>query len=440
MNSEQAIWAKQWIKDHCDLTSFQKGYTYLFEIIYQNNTVIVNYTFEGLVLLAITDESGLELPYQDVVNCARNMGFFMVTPRITGPYSEVRWYCGGIDDNTQESTPPNHPVLISGALPVSKRQEGWVVKFNDGSRQKIVYSWRKKALKITRLVHPQIVWLLVKHDKFREILGKLPSHFRVEVCRMIQAIGRKFLETVRFIEEYLTELNVKLQVSTQHRCELDEKLWGYSFFPSASDESTDLENDKSTETCEQTVKLSLDEEVTPVTDLCGKWCFYGLSPPGSDESTDSENDAGQETLARQTEKLRLDEDDTSGMATNEYEVIPSDMTTSKYGSDINDMKTSKNDDNTSDITTSKYEGDTSGMTTSKYEGDTSNITTSKYEDDTSCMKTRKDAVEHVKNSDTNKTSDFVRLARKLKPYWRVISKKPKLRKPRYKTYETQEKI
>ena len=27
MDSQQAIWAKQWIKDHCNLTKFQAGYT-----------------------------------------------------------------------------------------------------------------------------------------------------------------------------------------------------------------------------------------------------------------------------------------------------------------------------------------------------------------------------------------------------------------------------
>ena len=260
MDSEQAIWAKQWIEDHCNLTSFQAGYTYLFEIIYQSNTVVVNYLFEGLVLLAITDENGDELPYEDVLNCAKNMGFFMVTPRITASYSEILWYCGGIDDTTKESTPPNRPALISGALPENTRQEGWVVKFNDGSRQKIVYSWRKKVLKIACLVHPQIVWLLVKYDKFGEILCHLPSHFHIETRRMIQAIGRKFMETVRTIEQHLTDLHVESQSSTQHRSD---------FFPS-----------------------------------------------------DSKNDAGEETLSAQTENLRLNDDDikTSAMTTSKDQV------------------------------------------------------------------------------------------------------------------------
>ena len=203
MDSQQAIWAKQWIKDHCNLTKFQPGYTYLFEIIYQDNTVIVNYLFEGLVLLAITDESGHELSYQELLQCARTIGFFMVAPRITGSYSDVLWYCGGIESG-EEPTASKGPPFTSGALPVNeRRQEGWVLKFNDGSRKKVVYKWWKDASKLAQLVHPQVVWLLLKHDKLEDVFGNAPYHFQVEIRRMVQVIGRKFEETVRLFERFV---------------------------------------------------------------------------------------------------------------------------------------------------------------------------------------------------------------------------------------------
>ena len=208
MDSEQAMWAKQWINDHCNLTRFQTGYTYLFEIIYQNNTVIVNYLFEGLVLLAISDESGHELPHDEVLYNARTIGFFMVTPRITAPYSEILWYCAGIDLTFQRSMTSS--PFVSGALPVhNRRQEGWVVKFRDGRRQKIVYSWWKEIAQIADLVHPQIVWLLIRHDKIKEILRNVPNHFHVEINRIIRALRRKFVETVKRVEEYLIFLRMK---------------------------------------------------------------------------------------------------------------------------------------------------------------------------------------------------------------------------------------
>ena len=208
MDSQQAIWAKQWINDHCIVVKFQAGYTYLFEIIYQKNTVIVNYLFEGLVLLAITDESGHELPYEELLQCGRAIGFFMVTPQITGSYSDVLWYCGGFE-SSQEPATSNWPPFTSGALPVNeKRQEGWVVKFNDGSRQKIVYGWWKNASKLAHLVHPQVVWLLLKHDKLRDVFGNASYHFLVEIRHMVQAIGRKFEETLTLVERCMKRTRV----------------------------------------------------------------------------------------------------------------------------------------------------------------------------------------------------------------------------------------
>jgi len=41
------------IGDRWYLTPFEEGYTYLFEIIYPENKIVVNYDYSGLVLLAV---------------------------------------------------------------------------------------------------------------------------------------------------------------------------------------------------------------------------------------------------------------------------------------------------------------------------------------------------------------------------------------------------
>lgn len=63
-NSSQAIWATQWINKNVDISLINREYTYLFEIIYPNNQIIVDYgTKETLVLLAAINmqEEGKEL-------------------------------------------------------------------------------------------------------------------------------------------------------------------------------------------------------------------------------------------------------------------------------------------------------------------------------------------------------------------------------------------
>ena len=250
MDSQQAIWAKHWINDYCKLSEFQAGYTYLFEIIYQNNTVVVNYTFEGLVLLAITDESGCELAYEELLRCARAINFFMVTPRITGPYSEVMWYCGGVEE-AQNVISPIWPPFRSGALPVNeKRQEGWVVKFEEGNRLKIIHEWWKNASKLGQLVHPQVVWLLIKHDKVSDVFVDAPIQFKTEVRRMIQAVGKTFDKTLMLVERCLQKPKSKEVFDSL--CDVDQ--WWGDDVDNDQDELNDDQGDEEfavpTEVCE----------------------------------------------------------------------------------------------------------------------------------------------------------------------------------------------
>lgn len=51
--SEQAIWATNWWRENVGDTPWgEEGVTYLFEILYNENRIVVNYDFEGLVHLA----------------------------------------------------------------------------------------------------------------------------------------------------------------------------------------------------------------------------------------------------------------------------------------------------------------------------------------------------------------------------------------------------
>ncbi len=52
--SEQAIWATNWLWENIKgWNKFDKRATYLFEIIYPQNRIVVNYDFSGLVLLGV---------------------------------------------------------------------------------------------------------------------------------------------------------------------------------------------------------------------------------------------------------------------------------------------------------------------------------------------------------------------------------------------------
>ena len=47
MNSEQAMWTKTFIMHNVNKQFLLEGYTYLFECVYSDNTLVVKYPFQG---------------------------------------------------------------------------------------------------------------------------------------------------------------------------------------------------------------------------------------------------------------------------------------------------------------------------------------------------------------------------------------------------------
>lgn len=222
MNTAEASAAETWIKIHCKVKEFRKGYSYVFETISKKNMAIVEYPFEGLVLLSITNAHGLELGYDDLLQNCEKLGFLMVSPRIHGRLSDVLWYCAGSNCPTEmdhpdvegSSKPPELEVTVkkeatsfSGALPTSTRsQEGWVIRFRSRTRMKLIQDWWIEAHTAAKLVHPQIIWLLIKYNKLDGITKILPRHFNEEVHDIMNAFGKQFLDVLMDISKPLEVL------------------------------------------------------------------------------------------------------------------------------------------------------------------------------------------------------------------------------------------
>lgn len=74
--SEQAIWATNWAREHIDVDMLLEGFTYLFEIIYPENRVVIDYKGRSeLVLLGIvSNEFGGDVSRPLVENTAKILG------------------------------------------------------------------------------------------------------------------------------------------------------------------------------------------------------------------------------------------------------------------------------------------------------------------------------------------------------------------------------
>jgi tRNA splicing ligase len=149
--SEQAIVATELLqtKYAASIPLLDKTKTYLFEIIYPENRIVVHYGDERkLVLLAIIDTaSGEELPLEDI-------GF------------EIVKKYDGLND-----------LQKLKALEEDNR-EGFVVKFKNGFRLKVKFEEYQRIHKIVTQISNLSIWEYVKGGQdLTPILEKVPDEF-----------------------------------------------------------------------------------------------------------------------------------------------------------------------------------------------------------------------------------------------------------------------
>ena len=154
--SDQAKWMANYGKEHNFQDILVEGHTYLFEIIYPENRIVVDYGGqERLVLLGIINtETGEELSYDDII---------MV------PWDIVERYDGIKDYTTLKNM-------------VEDNAEGFVVKFSNGYRMKIKGEEYLRLHKIMTNVSTTGIWeYLSNGGNVNEFLKDVPDEFYKKV-------------------------------------------------------------------------------------------------------------------------------------------------------------------------------------------------------------------------------------------------------------------
>lgn len=189
--SDQAKWAKQWLTEHVKLDVLHPGYTYLAEIIYSANRIVVAYPFEGLVLLSAYNEWGDEMPRKYIEDIGSEAGMKVVEIRSFGSLSEI--------------------VDVAKTLPYN--DEGFVVKFADGFRLKIKGEEYARIARLVARVTPLGIWdLMVAKDDLEEVKKVLPEEFQVDFDKIRCLLEEKFFrfrDTVLKATESVKDLTDK---------------------------------------------------------------------------------------------------------------------------------------------------------------------------------------------------------------------------------------
>lgn len=179
--SPQAQWATKYIQQYTE--KLVPGTTYLAEIIYPENRIVVQYDFSGMVLLGAYAADGLELEYEDLQVVGKQTGLRVV-----------------------ESFPcTNLEQLLALVKVFDENQEGVVIRYPNGHRIKVKGDKYTSLHRMIAEIRPLCIWeqlLLMKEED----LSKIPDEFAKEY-RKIRAIlvakeAAQHVELVQLAEQY----------------------------------------------------------------------------------------------------------------------------------------------------------------------------------------------------------------------------------------------
>jgi len=138
--SDQSNWANEWLHKNYPNLILPKNYTLLSEILFKSNRIVVEYDFEGLVILgAVHKETGQELSRQNLVD-----------------------YCDITNLNIVQDHTKSLSECVSEDLP---NFEGYVLTYSNGLKVKIKELTYCTLHKIITGLNPKAIWELKRDGK-----------------------------------------------------------------------------------------------------------------------------------------------------------------------------------------------------------------------------------------------------------------------------------
>ncbi|KAL4424357.1 hypothetical protein ABPG75_001658 [Micractinium tetrahymenae] len=199
MDSEQALWARDWLRQHLRPEALQPGWTYLFEALYPDNTHVVPYPFEACVLLSAVGPDGRELPRPAARQALAARLGVAAAPAVEGLWAELLARLGrGAAEPLQEGKERLPPAF-----------EGWVLQdAASGQRLKLVQAAFKAAgAAIRQRLHPLALWDAIRCGgaSHEQLVRGLPAHARGELARMLDALQAQYSGVQRRLEAALAQ-------------------------------------------------------------------------------------------------------------------------------------------------------------------------------------------------------------------------------------------
>lgn len=171
LDSPQSRWATAYLHAHVNVRALTPGATYLMEIIYRDNQVVIPYEFEGLVLHGGYAATGLELSRLQLEAIARDAGL-RIAKMIAGK---------SMSD------------LQTAAALLDAKEEGYVVRFASGLRLKLKGEAYCRVHRLVCRCTPLAVWeAMANGEDLDDIRRELPEEMWPNFDQMRRAIAERF--------------------------------------------------------------------------------------------------------------------------------------------------------------------------------------------------------------------------------------------------------
>ncbi|MDV3001106.1 MAG: hypothetical protein N5P05_002712 [Chroococcopsis gigantea SAG 12.99] len=183
--SMQAIWGTRAVREIVKEKpgALVPGTTYLFEMIHPGDRKVVNYDFEGLVLLGAYEAGGAELDY-DALN---NLVVALDHPSLR----LVRMF---------PPLPLGQLLQISEKLDASV--EGFVVRFDNGYRLKIKGAEYCRLHRYISGVTPLGVWRVMRDNNVEETRRKIPEEYWSDFDKIHSILSQQLQALLERVEDY----------------------------------------------------------------------------------------------------------------------------------------------------------------------------------------------------------------------------------------------
>jgi hypothetical protein len=189
-----------------------KRFTYLFEIIYPENRIVVEYPFEDVVMLGMIDtENGYEVDifpgnFSDLryKNILANLDFKLVKK------------FHGINDYS----------LLKNMI--GDNEEGYVVRFSNGNRMKIKGVEYLRLHKIMTNISTTSVWEYLKNgENINELLKDVPDEFFKRIHEYVNYLNENFNSILTSYNSYF--LTITDNIVTIDRKSFAEEAKKYEY-------------------------------------------------------------------------------------------------------------------------------------------------------------------------------------------------------------------